>query len=154
MTSTWLFSKLVSQSAIRFVRKNLNLDKNLFISQLFITLESSGLGQEALERRRREMWQTGKELIWLGVRGGEENFRESMKLKWRGQEDEGVDIFESRAFKPVCAFGDVSLPWTISPYTLSFLPLRLVYLLPFPSFTCYCSLHICFSSSLLLPKQS
>lgn len=49
--------------------------------------------------------------------------------------------------------GNVSVPGALSTHAPSFLPLRLVPLLPFSVSTCHCPLHIHVSASLLLPKQ-
>lgn len=60
---------------------------------------------------------------------------------------------ESQPCKPVYSFKDVSQPSAIFTHTLPFLPMRLVYLFPFPIYTCHCPLLIQFSAPLLLPKQ-
>ena len=58
--------------------ENMDVAKGLLISQLFIILDSPGLGQETLEGRKTEMpiKHLEKNLSDLGMKGREENSTE------------------------------------------------------------------------------
>lgn len=98
------------------------------------------------------IWETGKEIIWGSEKGREENSTESLKLNMEKARRRSIEELWESSPQPIIFFWGCFTAFGHFQ-TLPFLPLRLVYQLPFPVYTCLCPLLMQFSASLLLPKQ-
>ena len=98
------------------------------------------------------IWETGKEIIWGSEKGREENSTESLKLNMEKARRRSIEELWESSPQPTIFFWGCFTAFGHFQ-TLPFLPLRLVYQLPFPVYTCLCPLLMQFSASLLLPKQ-